>query len=388
LGDNLPQINQNLYEQNVAPSLPKGRLESVFSSEYPVFQAPPTVLAQKKDVESFSFLFLRSALKEALDNAELSHDDFKKARIGAVIGTSVDASFNYFDFYRSWRKGENPPTAPLDKYIRYSISEEVLKFLGLSGISQTIVTACASGTDAIGIGASWIENDFCDIVIAGGADELNLIPYNGFIKLMIAVQYRCKPFDKDRKGINLGEGAGIFILESDKIAAARKAPKKGMVLGYGSACDGYHITSPHPEGVGLKRSLNFALKQAFASNNPSDYLSKIAFINAHATSSIDNDAVEAKIYNSVLPDIPVNATKSLTGHCLGAAGAVEACLTLMSLNEGKIPKTNNFLTPDEKLNLIPVLENTAIPLGKAAISSSLSFGGCNSVLILGGADYE
>ena len=384
LGDNLPQITHNLYEQNLKPSLPKGRLNSVFTSEYPVFQAPPTLLSQKKDNESFSFLFLRTALAEALKNAGLSHSDLKKARIGAIIGTSVDASFNYFDFYKSWRKDENTPLDPLHKYIRYSVSQEVLNFLKLDGISQTIVTACASGTDAIGMGASWIENDFCDIVIAGGSDELNLIPYDGFIKLMIAVKQHCKPFDKNRKGINLGEGAGIFILESADFAAARKAPKVGTILGYGSSCDGYHITSPHPEGLGLKRSINFALKQAFAS----DYLSKIAFINAHATASIDNDAVEAKVYNCVFPSVPVNATKSLTGHCLGAAGAVEACLTLISLNEGKIPKTNNFSTPDEKLNLIPVSENTPIPSHKAAVSSSLSFGGCNSVLILGGANYE
>ncbi|MDR0823105.1 MAG: hypothetical protein LBN20_04930, partial [Endomicrobium sp.] len=249
----------------------------------------------------------------------------------------------------------------------------VLKDLGIKGLFQTIVTACASGTDAIGIGAGWIENDICDVVIAGGADELNLIPFVGFIKLMVASSEPCKPFDKNRNGINLGEGAGIMILESEKFAQKRKAKQTGAILGYDSACDGYHATRPHPDGRGLRK--------AIASLGT---ISRLSFINAHATASIDNDMVEAKVFNDLFPNIPISATKSLTGHTLGAAGAIEACLTLISLNNGIIPKTKNFKTKDEKINLTPTTENIKFDGSKTAISTSLSFGGCNSVLMIGG----
>jgi 3-oxoacyl-[acyl-carrier-protein] synthase-1/3-oxoacyl-[acyl-carrier-protein] synthase II len=166
----------------------------------------------------------------------------------------------------------------------------------------------------------------------------------------------------------------------------------GIVLGYGSACDGYHATSPHPQARGLIRAFDFALKQTFQTSDLNEALikanEKIAFINAHATASIDNDMIEGKALKNLFPNISVTATKSLTGHCLGAAGAVEACITLICLNENKIPKTKNFDCMDENINLIPVLSNTSIDGSKAAISNSLSFGGCNSVLILGGQNYE
>jgi 3-oxoacyl-(acyl-carrier-protein) synthase len=382
LGDNTIQIKQNLYEQNIKPTFPSNRFVSSFCNEYPVFQVSENVLSQKRDDESLSFLFLRKALNEALEKAQIQIKDLQKLRIGVCIGASVDASFNCFDFYKDWRKNNHTSLYPLDKHIKYSIAQEVLNQLNLKGISQTIVTACASGTDAIGIGAEWIENDFCDIVFAGGADELNLIPYTGFIKLMVASKAHCKPFDKNRNGINLGEGAAVFVLEKESSAMKRKIKKQGTVLGYGSSCDGYHITSPRPDGRGLRKAISFALKQAQL------LPSEIAFINAHATASIDNDLAESKVFNDIFKSIPVSATKGLTGHTLGAAGAVEACLTLINLNEGKITKTKNFEMPDEKINLVPTLENTKIDLDKVAISDSLSFGGCNSALVLGGAHYE
>ncbi|MDR3049421.1 MAG: beta-ketoacyl-[acyl-carrier-protein] synthase family protein [Elusimicrobiota bacterium] len=374
LGDNAQEITKNLFEQNIEPSYPIGRLDSSYAPQYPVFSVSQNVLSQKKNDESFSYLFLRKSLNEALEQAELNAKDLQTVRVGACIGTSVDASFNCFDFYKSWRKGENKDLKPLDRTLAYSISEQALKDLGLKGISQTIVTACASGTDAIGIGAQWIENDICDIVFAGGADELNLIPFVGFIKLMIASKEPCKPFDKNRNGINLGEGAGIVILESEKFAKKRKAKQAGIVLGYGSACDGYHATSPHPDGRGLRK----------AAASLGD-ISRLSFINAHATASIDNDTVEAKVFDDLFPNIPISATKSLTGHALGAAGAIEACLTLISLNNGIMPKTKNFKTKDERINMMPTIENIKFDGSKAAISTSLSFGGCNSVLMLGGA---
>ncbi|MCL2390482.1 MAG: beta-ketoacyl-[acyl-carrier-protein] synthase family protein, partial [Endomicrobia bacterium] len=209
------------------------------------------------------------------------------------------------------------------------------------------------------------------------ADELNLIPFTGFIKLMIASKERCKPFDENRNGINLGEGAGVFIMESEQFAVERNAKKIGLVLGYGNACDAYHQTSPEPNGRGIKKALENALNQSGL--KPGD----ISFINAHATGTLDNDSAESLALNAILKGVPVTATKSKTGHALGAAGAIEACLTLICLNEQKIPAVENFKTADENLELVPVSKNTEIKNAKAAVSNSLGFGGCNAALVLG-----
>lgn len=383
MGNSTGEISKNLFLNEKKPSyIKKDRFESSYASEYPAFQVSESVLSRKEENESYSFLFLKKALSEAMEMAGLTKEDFKKIRVGVCIGTSVDASFNCFDFYKDWREGMKISMEPLDKYINYAVSDEVLKFLEVEGLSQTVVTACASGTDAIGTGAEWVENGFCDIVIAGGTDELNLIPFTGFIKLMIAGKEPCKPFDKNRSGINLGEGAGIFILESPHSLKKRNGTKYGTVLGYGNACDGYHATAPDPEGRGLRKAVSFAMEQAGVSKD------KISFINAHATGTLDNDAAEAKVFNDLLGGVPVSATKGYTGHTLGAAGAVEACISLICLNEEQIPKTQNFNTVDEKINIIPVTENTYIDKSKAALSDSLAFGGCNACIVLGGKDYE
>ncbi|MDR1696572.1 MAG: beta-ketoacyl-[acyl-carrier-protein] synthase family protein [Endomicrobium sp.] len=383
LGDNISEIRQNLFKPVSEISF-LDRFESSFAGDYPVFQVSQKILSQKDETESYSFLFLKTALDEALKNADLRPEDLKGARVGAVIGTSVDASFNCFDFYKEWRAGETVSSLdPFNKYVHYSAAKEVLNYLGAAdGISQTVVTACAAGTDAAGIAAEWIENSICDVVIAGGTDELNLIPFTGFIKLMIASKERSRPFDENRNGINLGEGAGVLIMESAEFAAGRNAKKAGFVLGYGNICDGYHQTSPEPSGKGMKKAVEIALNQSGLKTGD------IAFVNAHATGTEDNDSAESAALNEVLNGVPVTATKSKTGHALGAAGAIEACLTLICLNEQKIPAAENFQTADKKLNLIPVLKDTKITGGKAAVSDSLGFGGCNAALVLAGREYD
>ena len=262
LGDNVLQITENLFSSKASPSFPTDRLSSSYSTQYPVFQVSKNILSQKKENESESFLFLRMAVDEAFKAASLKPEDIKNVRTGACIGTTVDVSFNCFDFYKAWKQNKKPSLSPLDKYISYSTAREVIKSLGLkNAFGQTVVSACASGTDAIGIAGSWIENGLCDAAIAGGCDALNLIPYTGFIKLMIASTNPCKPFDKNRNGINLGEGAGVFILVSEKFARQRGLKKRGVLLGYGNAADAYHPTAPHPEGKGLKKALLSALKE-------------------------------------------------------------------------------------------------------------------------------
>ena len=233
-----------------------------------------------------------------------------------------------------------------------------------------------SAADAIGIAASWLRSGLCDVAIAGGADELCRVTFNGFAALMITDENPCKPFDRDRKGLNLGEGAAMLVLASEEANRRREAPARAYVLGYGSACDAYHLTAPRPDGAGLRRAIGEAL--ACSGRTAAD----IAFVNAHGTGTPDNDRVESRTLHELMPGVPFHSTKGFTGHTLGAAGAIEAAFTVACLDQGRIPANVGFSQPDEELPGRPAGRITPIT-GRFAMSESLAFGGNNAVLVLG-----
>ncbi|MDR2462646.1 MAG: hypothetical protein LBD30_02570 [Verrucomicrobiales bacterium] len=385
-GANTAELGEALFGgRPVRPSLPVTRMNSVYAEKYPIFQAPDSVLAQLRaaDDESLSLLYARLAVDEALTMASLSAADLRGLRLGVCLGSSTEASAFSFDFYRQARTGEATSNAPFRRFVTESISDQVLAHYNWRGISQTVTTACAAGTDAVGVGAEWIANGFCDAVIAGGTDHLDLVPYTGFIRLMIADPRPCRPFSKDRRGVTLGEGAGILLLLSPSAAEQLGTPPRGYVLGYGNACDGYHATAPEPGGRGLRKAVAAALSQAGV--NASD----LAFVNAHGTGTADNDAAEAAVCRELLAGVPVCATKSYTGHALAAAGALEAVISLLALERGEIPKVNFFGEPDEWLMVTPALENQPVAADKtAALSNSLGLGGCNAALVLAGKEHD
>lgn len=318
---------------------------------------------------------LELALEEALAQANLSSNS--GLRIGVALGTTVACQLNDLDFYSTWRKTGCAPMGSVDGYLRGNLAEAVAAKLGADGPALVVVNACSSGTDAIGAAMSWLNAGLCDIAIAGGADELNRIPLAGFKALGVASDEPCAPFDANRKGLNLGEGAGVLVLETAESAVRRGVKSSVRVCGYGSSSDAYHLTAPHPEGEGLIRAINAALKQAAI--QPSD----IAFVNAHGTSTPDNDQVEGRALLKVFgPDIKVLSTKGYTGHTLGAAGGIEAVFTAAGLSNGWIPGSAGFQTLDEKIGLFPTLGNTEIS-GRYALSTSLAFGGNNAALVIG-----
>jgi len=254
--------------------------------------------------------------------------------------------------------------------------------LGVRGPALVVTNACASGTDAIGIAKGWVESGRCDLAIAGGGDDMSRIAYNGFASLMLADTKPCRPFDVSRQGLNLGEGAGIMILEKDAVVRKRGALPLGWVHGYGTASDAWHPTAPHPQGRGLQQAFIHALKNGEQPIDKSD----IALINAHGTGTPSNDFAEtaaiAAVYEgSQLP--PFVSTKGITGHTLGAAGGLEAVFTLMALRDGTTRGSCRCETPDPGFLCCPVLENEQISLsGRIGISQSLAFGGGNSCLVL------
>ncbi len=236
--------------------------------------------------------------------------------------------------------------ADITRFLRSNPAEVVAREFDLTGPCQTIANACSSSTDAISIGALWIKSGICDIVLAGGADELSHVAWNGFASLMITDSSPCKPFDRDRQGLNLGEGAAMMVLESEGVRRGRGKGARAFILGSGASCDAYHLTAPHPEGRGLRR----ALKEAIASSGVET--KEIAFVNAHGTGTQDNDRVESGVLNDMLPGVPFLSTKGYTGHTLGAAGAIEAAFTVACLEMGRIPKSAGFTNPDPQASRI------------------------------------
>lgn len=342
----------------------------------PVFEARS--LPQQYAYESRrSIGLMMCAVHEALLGAGLSLSELNGKRVGVAVGTTVACELNDLEFYGGYRATGEAPMEPVSRYLKGNPAAYLCGALKIIGPRITVANACSSGTDAIGMAMSWIRAGLCDIAIAGGADELSRIPYCGFASLGIVNPDLCSPFDRNRKGLNLGEGAGIVVLESARSASARGRQTDLCALGYGTAADAYHLTSPHPEGVGLIKAITRALDEAAIS------ASDIAFTNAHGTGTHENDKVEGKVLGAMFgPDAMVLSTKGYTGHTLGAAGGLEAVFAAMALREGWLPASAGFVNQDDAIPISPLAAKTAFE-GRYALSTSLAFGGNNSALVIG-----
>jgi 3-oxoacyl-[acyl-carrier-protein] synthase-1/3-oxoacyl-[acyl-carrier-protein] synthase II len=370
-GANLNDCMDSLFVGSRDPQPPL-RFFSNHPIRYPVFEVRDFVeVPQLLRTSAFGL----HAAREALADAGLTSELLAGFRVGVCVGTTVGCAMSEETICRDYRANIVPDMKPVERILRSNPAAVIAREFDFSGPVQTVVNACSSGTDAVGLAASWIRSGFCDIALAGGADELGRITYIGFISLQITDDSPCKPFDRERKGLNLGEGAAMMVLESEQVRARRRKPARSFVTGYGSSCDAHHLTAPRPDGAGLK----CAIAEALACNNTGP--AEIAFVNAHGTGTPDNDRVESRVLAEVLPGVPFLSTKGYTGHTLGAAGAIEAVFTAACLERGQIPANTGFTTPDPELGGNPV----AGPIrfgGRVALSESLAFGGNNSVIML------
>ena len=291
-----------------------------------------------------------TAITEALRQAAIRPEDLRQKKVGIALGTTVGCSFLNEEYYRNWKEGRTQDDGPIFDYLSTNLAEQVQRILQVTGPRAVITNACASGTDAIGLALEWLRHGLCDIAIAGGADGLSRVACHGFSSLMLASKNPCRPFDADRDGLNLGEGAGVLIMEREASALARQAAISGWVRGYGSAGDAYHPTAPHPEGRGLQAAIHQAVHDAGIT------LADIGFINAHGTGTPANDRAEltalAHLGFADRPDCPVVSTKGATGHTLGAAGGIEAVLTLCTLNAGTTFGSTGCMNRDTTLPLV------------------------------------
>lgn len=313
------------------------------------------------------------AVEEALRDFPV--EALREKRVGVALGTTVAAQLNDLSFYAQWRSEKKAPMDAVDRFLNGNLAEFVAQKLGVQGPTVTIVNACSSGADAIAVASSWIRNGLCDAAIAGGSDELNRVPLCGFHALGVMSDAPCRPFDKNRSGLNLGEGAGVLLLESEQSVQARGGEMLAWLAGAGTAVDAYHLTAPHPEAKGLRAAIQNAFKMAGIKGDD------LAFINAHGTSTRENDVVEGRCLSQLFPGTPTLSTKGYTGHTLGAAGGIEAVLTVAGLRSKWVPANAGFETEDEEIGMIPVCEKREIH-GCYALSTSLAFGGSNAALIV------
>ncbi len=397
LGTTLTREMENMFANVSAPEPPQ-HFATDHPIKYPVFSIPnpegnsgesPVNRWVSKPSQNLTLTARMgiAAAAQALEDAGINPKELAHKRVGVCMGTTVGCALNNDPFYIQYKQGGKPGMDPIKRFLASNPAESIAREFDLDGPTQTITNACASGTDAIGVGASWLAADLCDLVIAGGTDELCKVTYNGFISLMITDDTPCKPFDANRKGLNLGEGAGVVILEP--IRKESSLQEGCRISGYGSACDAYHLTAPKPDGRGLTAAIHQALSNSGLTTKD------IGFINAHGTGTRDNDKVEMQVFKQLMPKTPFFSTKGYTGHTLGAAGAIEAVFTLYSLTRQIIPKSMGFSTldpggPNEPgesseskhpgTGIAPVEKNQNISC-KAAMSQSVAFGGNNAVLI-------
>jgi 3-oxoacyl-[acyl-carrier-protein] synthase-1 len=256
-------------------------------------------------------------------------------------------------------------------------TRRIADHLGIKDYMTTISTACSSSANAIMFGARLIKHGLVDRVLAGGTDALSKFTLNGFNTLMILDKDHCKPFDRDREGLNLGEGAGFVVLESEEVALESKKKILCELTGYANANDAYHQTASSPDGYGAYLSMKEALEMSKLSTGD------IGYINAHGTGTDNNDITEGiaieKIFALSIP--PVSSTKPFTGHTLGAAGVVEAIFSILALENQIIYPNLNFRNRIEELNFDPVKKLTEAKGLKNVLSNSFGFGGNDSTLI-------
>ena len=334
--------------------------------------------------------FATAATLEAMEQAGLKVDESNRDRVGILIGTGIGGIITLLEQYEVLRERGPERVSPflIPMMISDNAAGNIAIRIGARGPNMALATACASGTNALGEAAEMIRRGSADVMIAGGAEAAITALSMAGMNVMTALSTRnddpqtaSRPFDKNRDGFLMGEGAGILILESLEYAQARGAKILCEFSGYGTTDDAHHISAPAENGAGAAISMSLALQNADL--KPED----VSYINAHGTSTYLNDKSETAAIKTVFGEqaykIPVSSTKSMTGHLLGASGALEGVISAMAIMNNILPPTINYETPDPvcDLDYVPNQPRKAEP--NYVMSNSFGFGGHNATLILG-----
>ena len=318
------------------------------------------------------------AAREAIGNSgiDLASEDLH--RIGVILGGGVSGLLDSEANYGEVLRGRKPRPSRFLNHQPDAITDRVSQFFGLTGIKSTITTACSSSAVSMGYAFDAIRMGIADVVLTGGSDVLARLTYAGFNSLRSVDPDPCRPFDRNRKGLSIGEAAGILVFEEASRAMRRGAPILAEFRGYGVTSDSYHMTAPEPSGQAGARTILAALKSARLDASQIDY------INAHGTATPANDSAESAAIRVALgpraAQIPVSSTKSMLGHTLCAAGGIEGVISVLAIRDGIAPPTIHLEEPDPECDLDYVSTGARDMKIRAVLSNSFAFGGNSAVV--------
>ena len=333
----------------------------------------------KHDDPGRASLLAVEAARLALEDAGLAsppHD------AGVIVGTT-GGEIQVLEHMHSARVEGREEALPPDEFAKHPchvISRNVANAFGLRGPNQVVPTACAAGNYAVSIARGWVQAGYTDVVLAGGCDPLSRVAFTGFARLGAIAPEFCRPFDRERQGLLIGEGAGMVVVESLDSARRRGAHIYAEVAGVGFSCDAHHMTMPQPEGRGITLAMERALRDARLAVDAIDYVS------AHGTGTKANDKIESAAVKALCGDhaAPVSSIKSMIGHTMGAASALETIACCLAIENGAIPPTIHHEHPDPECDVDVVPNEARNHRVEVALNNAFAFGGNNSCLVLTG----
>lgn len=326
--------------------------------------------------------FAVAAVRLALSDAGVNPDSLDPLRVGVSFGTTSGEPQEVERFDDAFVTDDLRSIGPefIGRYPCHLISAHVAEELGFAGVNMMIPTACAAGNYAIAHAFDVLRWGRADLMLAGGSDAFSRITYTGFARLGGVAPEKCQPFDRNRKGMVPGEGAGVLVLEPLKRARARGARIYAEVAGYGLSCDAHHMTAAHPEGDGAARAMQSALDES--GMQPGE----VSYISAHGTGTPTNDRLETiavkRLFKDLAYRIPVSSVKSMLGHTMGAASAIEAAVCALAVHDDRIPPTINLEEPDPECDLDYVPNRAREQRVDVAMNNAYAFGGNNASLVL------
>lgn len=322
-----------------------------------------------------------AAAYQALEDASLDAADLLPERTGVIMGTTSGEPQEVERFDDRWIAEELSQVGGefMGRYPCHHIPANIAAELGLAGVNVMIPAACAAGTYAIAEAFDVLRAGRADVMLAGGADSFSRITYTGFARLGAIAPQCCQPFDRERKGMIPGEGAGILVLESQERARRRGARVYAEVAGYGLSCDAHHMTAAHPEGDGAARAMAQALEHSAVAPE------EVSYISAHGTGTPTNDRLETlalgRLFGPRAGGKPISSIKSMLGHTMGAASAIEAAVCALAIHTGWIPPTINFTQADPQCDLDCVPNEARQVDVPVAMNNAYAFGGTNASMI-------
>ena len=358
-------------------SFDASQLGRTFAGEVKGFRARDHLTAAETHRTGRCSAMTLAAARMAIEDAGIRPEALKGPRTAVVLGTTMGEAQILETLDHSWIKSgpSGIKRALIPKYGSTLLPIHVARAIGAEGMVLTLPAACAAGNYAIGFAADLIRAGRADVVITGASEIIQELQFSGFVRLAAMAQNRCQPFDLNRQGLIVGEGAGLLVVESEESVVRRGARPMAEIRGYGLSCDAYHITRPREDAAGSIMAMRDAIARSGITADDVD------FVNAHGTGTRANDLAEAKVMKDVFGDrrVPITSVKSMIGHCMGASSALEAVACVMTIEQGIYPPTIGYETPDPDCD-VAIVANTA-QRGKAdvVLNNSLAFGGYNAV---------